>query len=252
MKTVDFTDILYRSVTLFGMDRTSITDKIFRLVRDFASQRISGIWEQEPWPDIIRVEQKSATTTGGILYVNIASDMGDIIQVYQKDPRITGAAVPARWYLYDTGSEARIILMDNLSTVWVEYRLPKPNLYGDAYNAASAYASGGQIFFNIGSANGSYQPTATTLSSGNFYTANQSTSAGQTPLTHASKWDIVQLPYFLGEYLVRGVFADYLRTGNLPQSAAAAEADAEVAKQQAIDRVLRAQGQVRRMDVLTY
>lgn len=252
MKTIDFTDILYRSVTLFGLDRTSIADKLFRMVRDFASQRLSAIWELDRWPDIVRISEEATTTTLSVVHVVIDSTKGDILNVYQKDPRVTGAAVPVRYYLYETGTESRIVLMDNLSTVWVEYRLPKPVLFGDAYNAASVYTSGSQIFYNTGSTNGSYQPTATALSAGNFYTANQTTTAGDTPTSAAAKWDIVSIPYFCGEFLVRGIFADYLRTGNLPQSAQAAEADAELAKMQAMDRVFRGEGQVRRMEVFTY
>lgn len=251
MRTINFSDILYRAVTLCGLDRSAIQDSTFRMVRDFASQRIAHIWEQEPWPDIVRVaEMTPATDVDGVNYVNLTSSMGDILQVYSLNPKVTARAVPVAYYLDDDGTNRRIIVMDGTTPVWVEYRQPKPDLFGEPYSATATYGVGAQIYFDTGTGTGSYLPSTTAASAGNFYTCTTTTTQGQSPNTTPGSWSIVKIPYFCGDYVTKAVFSDYLRTEGQIDNAAMAEAEAENVKMLQIDRVLRAEGQVRRMNMI--
>lgn len=251
MRTINFSDILYRAVTLCGFDRTAIQDSTFRMIRDFASQRVARIWEQEPWPDIVRTyEATPATDSEGVDYVNLSSSIGDVLQVYTLNPAVTARAVPVAYYLDDDGTNRRIIIMDATSPVWIEYRQPKPDLFGESYSGTAIYSTGAQVYFDTGSNSGSYLPSSTAPSVGNFYTCITSTTAGQSPNTAPGNWSLVKIPYFCGEYLVRSVFSDYLRTESQFEAAAIAEEEAEQAKMLQVDRVLRSEGQVRRLNVI--
>jgi len=251
VRTINFSDILYRAVTLCGLDRSAIQDTTFRMVRDFASQRIAHIWEQEPWPDIVRVQEMTTTTdSDGMDYINLTSAMGDILQVYSLNPKVTARATPIAYYLDDDGTNRRIIVMDGTAPVWVEYRQPKPDLFGESYSANSTYAVGAQVYFDTGTGTGSYIPSTTAAPNGNFYTCVTATSQGQSPLSAPNNWAIVKIPYFCGDYVTKAVFSDYLRTEGQIDNAAMAEAEAENVKMLQIDRVLRAEGQIRRMNMI--
>jgi hypothetical protein len=154
------------------------------------------------------------------------------------------------YYLDDDGTNRRIIIMDSTTPVWVEYRLPKPDLFGESYNANSVYSVGAQVYFDSGTNTGSYLPSTTAASSGNFYTCTTATTQGQSPTSTPNSWSLVKVPYFCGDYVTKAVFSDYLRTEGQIDNAAMAEAEAENVKMLQIDRVLRAEGQIRRMNMI--
>ena len=253
MRTTNFSEILYRTVTLCGMDRSTIQDSTFRMIRDFATQRISDIWEQEPWPDLVRVEEMAVTTDAeSVAYINITEANGDILNVYQFNPRVTARAVNVSWYLDDSGDSSRIILMSSTNPVWVEYRLPPPMFFGEAYDPSLNYNIGSQIYFDTGMLSGSYQPSKTSGGAGNFYKCIASGNSGENPVNTAARWEIVESPYFTTDFLVRAIFSDYLRSESQFDSAARADEEAEQSKMLQVDRVLRSEGQVKTMRVFTY
>ena len=253
MRTTNFSEILYRTVTLCGMDRSTIQDSTFRMIRDFATQRISDIWEQEPWPDLVRVEEMAVTTDAeSVAYINITEANGDILNVYQFNPRVTARAVNVSWYLDDSGDSSRIILMSSTNPVWVEYRLPPPMFFGEAYDPSLNYNIGSQIYFDTGMLSGSYQPSKTSGGAGNFYKCIASGNSGENPVNTAARWEIVEIPYFTTDFLVRAIFSDYLRSESQFDSAARADEEAEQSKMLQVDRVLRSEGQVKTMRVFTY
>lgn len=253
MRTTNFSEILYRAVTLCGMDRSTIQDSTFRMIRDFATQRISDIWEQEPWPDLVRVEEMTVTTgTDSVAYIDITEANGDILNVYQFNPRVTARAVNVSWYLDDSGDSSRIILMSSTNPVWVEYRLPPPMFFGEAYDPSLNYNVGSQIYFDTGMLSGSYQPSKTSGGAGNFYKCIASGNSGENPVNTAARWEIVEIPYFTTDFLVRAIFSDYLRSESQFDSAARADEEAEQSKMMQVDRVLRSEGQIKTMRVFTY
>ena len=252
MRTINFSEILYRAVTLCGLDRSAIQDSTFRMVRDFASQRIAHIWEQESWPDIVRIaEMTTSEDSEGVNYINLTSSIGDVLQVYSLNPKVTARAVPVAYYLDDDGSNRRIIIMDGTTPVWVEYRQPKPDLFGESYNANSVYSVGAQVYFDSGTNTGSYLPSTTAASAGNFYTCTTQTTQGQSPTSTPGSWSIVKIPYFCGDYVTKAVFSDYLRTEGQIDNATMAEAEAENVKMLQVDRILRSEGQVRRINMIS-
>jgi len=62
----------------------------------------------------------------------------------------------------------------------------------------------------------------------------------------------VEVPYIFQGYLIRGAFADYLRATGNNELAAMADRDAEAVIAIEADKLLRQQGQVKRVNVLTY
>ena len=119
--------------------------------------------------------------------------------------------------------------------MWLEYRIVKPSLTGDVYASTSTYSSGDQVYYN-----------------GNFYDANQSVAVTENPTASTSKWDIVKIPLIFQNYLIRGVYADYLRSTGNNELALAADRNAESLILVEADKLYRQQGQVRRLDVQTY
>lgn len=78
---------------------------------------------------------------------------------------------------------------EHFSEVWVQYRVVRPNVSGDPIDLSQSYAVGASIYFvNSGV--------------GNWYTANQSAAAGETPSTDADKWDMAELPADFEPYLI--------------------------------------------------
>ena len=78
------------------------------------------------------------------------------------------------------------------------------------------------------------------------------TTANQSPSNTPASWDLVEIPYFTGEYIVRGALSDYLRSEGQFQQAVIAESDAETARVAEVDRVLITEGQVNRINMFTY
>ncbi len=157
--------------------------------------------------------------------------IGEFLSVTSKDPRnFTGN----KEYSFElTGLGAHVA--KDVNRVWVKGRKQRPLLTGSNYSSTSTYATAEQVYHN-----------------GNFYDANQSVGVGESPALTASKWDLVELPYVFGNYLIRGAFADYLRATGNNELAGQADMDAEAVLTVEADKLLRQQGQVKRVRVLTY
>jgi len=235
MRTLNFSSVLNGVAQLAGLDRDNLSTSEFRRIRDLADGRLALAWEGEYWPDVIRVTSVVVTDTDGVEVAPFPSDAAEVLNVLNKNPRKTTLAALLSWSIYDDGTDRYIQLRDDLSPIWLEYRIARPNLIGDAWSSTSTYASGDQVY-----------------SSSNLYDANAETLAGESPATHASKWDLVKIPKLFQGYLIRGAFADYLRATGDNELAAQADINAESMLMMESDKLYRQQGQVRRLDVLTY
>ena len=77
MRNVPFSDILFESLQVCGLDRTTLDLKTFGMVRDFTNGRISQIWDREQWSESVRwLEDRfagyscyGASVTSGVLQV---------------------------------------------------------------------------------------------------------------------------------------------------------------------------------------
>lgn len=256
MRTIDFSTLMYRWIQLAGLDRTNITTLNFNIFRDLADGRLEMIWKSEAWPELVRISSPPGdaviTDANGIRTVAFPSNAAEIIGVWNENPRLTTGVLGVKYFLYEDSTGSYVNLLRTVSPVFLEYRIKKPNLYGDAYSATQAYSIGSQIYFDTSSNSGSFQPGAGKQPAGNLYTCISATTAGQSPATNASLWQLVEIPYFCGEYLIRGALADFLRSEGQFEQANLAEADAEAIRQKEVERVLRDEGQVRRINAYTY
>ena len=254
MRTVDFSTLMYRWMQLAGLDRTAITALNFNTFRDLANNRIEQIWENDYWPDLVRVSSPQTVLVdgNGVRTVTLPADSGELLNVYDQDPRLTTRSRSMKYFLYSSATTDYANLMEDTTPVYLEYKTRPPNLFGDAYSATVAYYVGAQAYFDTSTDSGSYLPNTAKLPAGNFYTCTVATSAGQSPTTTPNSWTKIDLPQFTTDFLTRATLADYLRSEGQFDQAMVAEGDSNSALEREVDRVVRAQGQVRRADVFTY
>lgn len=246
MRTVDFSPILFESIQLSGQDRHYINSETFAQVRDIINQRIRYIWELQQWPFLIKFVQQTITVNpAGIQMVTLPADAAEVFDCYASDPRVTTKNSLIDFDLYeDNGVEKLIFNAEPASEVWIRYRIKSPEINGDLFDNTVAYSPGAQVYFDTGSNTGTYIPAVGKPHSANFYTCLDFTTAGQSPSTHAAKWQKIEIPYAFRNYLPRAFAADYLRSEMQVEAAQIAENDAMVALDHEIDKLLRQQGQV--------
>lgn len=235
MRTLNFSAVLNGVAQLAGLDRDNISTSEYRRIRDLADGRLAMCWEGEYWPDTIRVASAVVTSSGDVETAPWPTDAGEVFNVFNKNPRKSTLAAAQSWSIYDDGTNTYVQLRDDATPVWLEYRIKRPNLTGDTWSSSSTYTLGDQVYF-----------------SGNLYDANTSIGAAESPSTHASKWDLVKIPKIFQAYLIRGVYADYLRATGNNELAAPADQNAEAVLMMESDKLYRQQGQTRKLDVQTY
>jgi len=236
MQTLKFSTVLYGTAQLAGLDRDNLPTHFFKQVRDLASQRLSVAWDTERWPDLVRVESAVVTTTSDISTAPYPTTAGMILQVYQKDPRATTNAIPVGYSLYDTGTAQQIVLSDNDTPVYVEFAITRPSFTGDTYSASTDYAVDDQVYYST---------------TGQFYDMTTDAAAGTVP-TDTTKWTVVSTPKIFENYLIRGIYADYLRANGQPEVAALEDRTAEAFITVEADKVYRQQGQVKKLNFVGY
>lgn len=235
MRTLTFSAVLNGVAQLAGLDRDNLSTSEFKRIRDLIDGRLSFAWEGEYWPETLRVAAAVVTSSGDIETAPVPSDAGEVLEVYNKDPRVTTTATPVSWYLYENGTDRLINLRKTTTPVYAEYRIIRPLLTGDNFSTTATYADGDQVYFG-----------------GQMYDANATTSAAESPTTTASKWDVVKIPYNFQQYLIRGAYADYLKAIGNNELAMAEDAAAESVLMLETDKLYRQQGQIRRLNMTTY
>lgn len=173
----------------------------------------------------------------------LPSDCEALLGVYTQDPRSTTKATEVGYYieslqtplsggLFSTWYDYAV-LKEQLNC-WLQYRISCPRLTGDAYNAATAYVAGDQVYSN-----------------GSFYTSNASqTGVAPSATANTSGWTVVTIPELFRPFLVRAILADYLRSESQFDQAAAAEIDTQAAYDRAVDFVLRQQQQSGKLNMI--
>jgi len=180
----------------------------------------SSYWTQlVPFDRYLAYEQSGETKIGGFL------------AIHKKDPLNFTVNKEYGYKLSGKGAH----LTANVTKVWVKGRKYRPVLSGDNFSSTSTYAVGDQVYHG-----------------GQLYDANAATLAGESPVSHASQWDLVEIPYIFQNYLIRGAYADYLRAMGSNELASAADMDAEAVMTLEADKLLRQQGQVKRLQMFTY
>jgi hypothetical protein len=246
MRTSNFSQILFEALQYSGNDRHNITDETFAQFRDFISARLREAWEQDEWLDICRLAQFTITTdANNVSSFTLPSDAGEVLGVYNLNPQVTTRARDVGYEIYNDGTTTKVILRSNFVTEgWFNYRKKCPILSGDLYNPSNVYLNGVQVYFDSGSATGTYTPVSGKPHYGNFYTCiAASTSAGQNPVSHPSLWQKVEIPYIFGNYLAWGAAANWLVSEGQLQEAAGLDSKANQMLSIEADKIARQQNQ---------
>jgi len=122
--------------------------------------------------------------------------LGDVLEVYDRDPEIFEGALPLTWREGNLG----IHVFDPVPTCWPRWRKFLPFLKGTAFSATVAYAVGDQVYYQVTSASG--------IVTADFYECITATNVGDLPST--DKWVKVEIPFIFGEWLIHASAADML------------------------------------------
>jgi hypothetical protein len=198
-------------------------------------------WETEYWPELIKTASTAVTTTDSVSSMAYPATAGEILTVYDKDPAKTTALSSVSYILRDDTSDSSnnsgrtINVFTTTSPLFVEYRIVRPELMGDVWETGTynGTSSSVQVYHN---------------GEGNFYSTVLSTTNEP---DHAD-WSKVSMPKIFENYLVRGVYADYLRSSGQPNLAVNEDQNAESFLTIESDKLYRQQGQVRTANVVTY
>ena len=155
--------------------------------------------------------------------------IGTVRSVTMTDPRLSGRPVRVDFQLGQAGVQ---IWGESIPpSVWVWFQVRPPVLAGATWSASAAYAAGATTYY------------ASTAEEGDFWTANQTTTAAQDPEDTPAKWDRESFPTFLREYCAQGACADWLRSQGQRDAARLEDATAEDLLCREIRLVANAQNQ---------
>lgn len=158
--------------------------------------------------------------------------IAEFFTMWDADPETSPRASELSFVLNDQGAG----VLQGPNVVWVEFRTRCKTLTGDDWDAATVYTGNiDQVYF-----------------AGNFWDCVTTTTAGQSPATTAAKWALVELPWILRPFLTQAGFATWLRGDGQTERAMAEAGVAAALLEAAWAKVVRQQGQVRRLSVSTY
>lgn len=251
MRTADFSTILFNALQFSGNDRNNISDETFQQFRDFASISLREAWETVQWSDICRIVDFTTTVdANGVGYFIPATEAGEILGVFSRNPQSSTKAVELEYTIYDNGTDKKIIINSNILTGSYLYRKQCPVLNGDIYNPSTIYYSGAQIYFDSGSGTGTYTPVAGKPHNGNFYTcAVANTTAGQNPNNTPSAWIKIEIPYIFSSFCSWNSCAMWYASEGMMQEASVIDGKAKLILEQEYDKFLHQQGQFGRINM---
>jgi hypothetical protein len=255
VRTTDFSTVLFDAVNLCGYDLSNITEQQFRTVRQFANQRLRIAWESFPWFSLTRFAEVAVVVnaTTGLRTVAVPTLSGEVVGVYSQNPLTTTQAVYVSYALTEINNVETIIVNTPITKVWVEYRIKRPEMFGDVWSASVTYRAGAQVYFDSSSGLGTLMPVAGYAHTANFYTTSTTLPIGTKPVFVGggdARWVKVSIPYMFASYISRAVYADFLRSEQQYEDAGKADIDASAVLEQEYDKELRQQGQIRRINFI--
>ena len=241
MRTLKFSNVVYGIAQLAGLDRDNLPGHFFKQVRDLSNTRLAIAWESEYWPDLLKTESKVVTTTSDVSSMSYPPTAGEILAVYDKDPAKTTNLSSVSYILRDDNSDSddnsgrTINVFSSTSPLYVQYRIVRPELKVDITTAQLEI--GDQLYH-----------------SGHFWEAKTVRSAGdhQPDSTDSTNWKKILVPKIFESYLIRGIYADYLRSNGQSDVAMIEDRNAESMLILESDKLYRQQGQIRTANVVTY
>ena len=208
----------------------------------YAGDTAKGIYA---WGNVLTQTQFASPTTMLIPNDQLGEEFIDsTFQVWQTSPVGPGNPVPISFSVMPDGVQ----ILGTTGWVWngwlwtfpswflagypvyLYYRKGSPDYSGSDYSAGTAYTVGQQILFTNSN------------SEMNFWKCVVATSAGQSPDTNPTKWQVLELPDILFWYVVYSSYADYLRMDAQMEKAAMADSLAQEYINTQSDKQERQQG----------
>lgn len=121
------------------------------------------------------------------------NEIGTVRDVWQAHPEVTTRATQAAWHENADG----IIVETPATSVYLRFRLPAPQLFGAVFDSTATYAVDDQVYFSSADI------------PGNFYNCIVATSAGQSPDTTASSWEVISIPDYLAGWIEKAAASDW-------------------------------------------
>lgn len=251
MRTQNFSQILFDGLQYSGNDRQNITADTFAQFRDFSNARMREAWEANNWTEICRIVPfTTLVDANNVTYFTPASDAGEILGVFNRNPQETTKAIQLQYQLYDNGTTKKVIINTAIVEGWCLYRIACPVLTGDLYSPTVVYYQGVQVYFDAGSGTGTFTPVLGKPHTANFYTCLVvSTIAGQNPNSHPANWAKVEIPYIFSSFMSWASAANWLVSEGQIQEATVIEEKAKQVLDMEYDKTLRQQSQFGRINM---
>lgn len=168
------------------------------------------------------------------------TEIGECRFIWTSDPRFTqnpqrvaGGRGPDFWVRKDY-----LQVLGLANVVYPEFRPPCPTFSGATRSDTATYSSGDQKYDSA---------------TGDYWIANASVSAGQSPTTNPEKWDRVVFPYYLAEYVAQSAYVLLTnKEQEQPENFTVQMTAGYPLLLVELEKVERQQGQSRQLNVVTH
>lgn len=282
MRLVTFQSVLERTCQLIGTLYANLSAEDQASVLGFINHGTKQAWEFYWWPELMlselrfyRADYAAGTTyaagaevyypTTALYYVALGTTtgnaptnatfwavvtdivatidlaqagktvIGEVRMVAQRDPLSDRCPGKLRFNLGPAG--IYVLGCTVPTSVYVWFRIPNPDFTGTAFDPAVVYTAGAQKYYT----------SATPGFEGDYWVANATTIAAESPETTPAKWDKVQFPKILREAVAREAHYRYLvKDGATIETLGLATADATAALIQEMHKIVGQQSQAGR------
>lgn len=233
---ISFLTLLRRTLRTCGLNPDTVPQDLADAFASWLECRVEEAWKHTIWPqtcaiecrevlrpstdaddaitaDItdITVDNTAITADSQVIGAvvpysidfNVGPDtIGELLNVWREDPRLYNA--PREMGFWVTADTA-YLPTDAPVQVFIRFRKVPPRFSAQPFDAATAYSAEELFLFTDGHA----------------YRVLESTSAGQTPVTHAPKFAVQRCPEVLARFAEQAARADYLMDDGQDEKAAA-------------------------------
>lgn len=229
VRTVSFRDVLHGVARRKGLDpNVNLQDNEAATLTEYIRAAYEFIWRWYPWPESVTIERvtfanqelaRSGTTAYAIDQVFGISVNHPITNV---NPTPVGYKVAgAKVYVTDSSYAS--------SSLYVAYRRPVPTFTATDYSASATYAVDDVIFFT----------------DGDCYRCIDATSAGESPTTHAAKWEKQEIIDYLKNAVIHGAMVEALGEEGQHSTSLIEDGKLQGYLEQELDRIELDQGMTR-------
>lgn len=158
--------------------------------------------------------------------------LGDVRYIWDRNPEANRCATRLGFRLRTDAVQ----VLGRVNVCWVEFRLRVPSWTGAVRSDTATYLSGVTVF---------------DAETGDFWTSNAAIAAAESPTTTPAKWDKIEFPYFLSEFVAQSAYAMLTnREEQLPENFNVQMAAGFPLLAAEIQKIERQQGQTRQLNVV--